>query len=334
MSKANPKSARPRLEDDADDLDDVLGRFAGEKRGEPKARTPPAPSTPGPSASRPEVPPNTATKKSIMDELSVGDDFARELAEGMAVLMREIAAESAQQSGEGGVSADASDEDKRREATFRKAWEDMIVEGMNGALDVEDFDKNAKGKAPAKPGEANKTQVEDDAFQSSLRSAMDNLKVSEDTAKESEPKPTNEETDAFEKLLATLGENGGESEEELQRMLETMMSQLMSKDILYEPLKELHEKFPAYLKDNAATIKAEDKQRYETQQTIVAKIVSIFEDPKYTPEDQDKGIQIVTLMNTMQSHGSPPPEIMGPLPPGLELGPDGLPKLPDGCSVQ
>lgn len=117
---------------------------------------------------------------------------------------------------------------------------------------------------------------------------------------ESEPKPTDEETDAFEKLLASLGENGGESEEELQRMLETMMSQLMSKDVLYEPLKELHEKFPAYLKDNAATIKAEDKQRYETQQHIVAKIIDIFEDPKYTPEDQDKGIQIVTLMNTVR----------------------------------
>jgi len=35
-----------------------------------------------------------------------------------------------------------------------------------------------------------------------------------------------------------LGE-GGENEEELAGFLETMMGQLMSKEVLYEPLKEL-----------------------------------------------------------------------------------------------
>ena len=34
----------------------------------------------------------------------------------------------------------------------------------------------------------------------------------------------------------------GEAEEGLQGLLETMMSQLMSKEVLYEPLKEMHEK--------------------------------------------------------------------------------------------
>ena len=36
--------------------------------------------------------------------------------------------------------------------------------------------------------------------------------------------------------------DGVESEDELKGILETMMSQLMSKDVLYEPLKEVHEK--------------------------------------------------------------------------------------------
>lgn len=45
-------------------------------------------------------------------------------------------------------------------------------------------------------------------------------------------------------LLAELGKmgEGGEGDEDLQGILETMMSQLMSKEVLYEPLKELHEK--------------------------------------------------------------------------------------------
>jgi hypothetical protein len=44
-------------------------------------------------------------------------------------------------------------------------------------------------------------------------------------------------------LMAALGELGGEEGEgDVQEMLEGMMSQLMSKEILYEPLKELDEK--------------------------------------------------------------------------------------------
>lgn len=37
--------------------------------------------------------------------------------------------------------------------------------------------------------------------------------------------------------------------------------------------------------------------------------------------------------NQMQSYGSPPSEIMGPMPPGFELGEDGMPKIPDGCII-
>ena len=35
----------------------------------------------------------------------------------------------------------------------------------------------------------------------------------------------------------------------------------------------------------------------------------------------------------MQEHGAPPAEIMGELPPELDLGPDGAPKLPDECVI-
>lgn len=59
-------------------------------------------------------------------------------------------------------------------------------------------------------------------------------------------------TDPFESLLSQLsaaglgeggeGGEGGENEEELQGMLEMMMNSLMSKEVLYEPLKELGDK--------------------------------------------------------------------------------------------
>lgn len=52
-------------------------------------------------------------------------------------------------------------------------------------------------------------------------------------------------SDPLEALLGQLDPGNGETgedNEELQNILENMMRQLMSKEILYEPLKELHEK--------------------------------------------------------------------------------------------
>ena len=46
--------------------------------------------------------------------------------------------------------------------------------------------------------------------------------------------------DIFSRMRGDL--DSEESEEELKGILETMMSQLMSKEVLYEPLKELHDK--------------------------------------------------------------------------------------------
>ena len=55
-------------------------------------------------------------------------------------------------------------------------------------------------------------------------------------------------SDPLAKLLADLDLGGlgadgqGENEGEFQAMIESMMAQLMSKDILFDPLKELDEK--------------------------------------------------------------------------------------------
>jgi len=107
----------------------------------------------------------------------------------------------------------------------------------------------------------------------------------------------------------------------------------MSKEVLYEPLKELRDKFPGYIQENAATLSEEDKARYEAQLSCVTKVVAAFEDPTYSDEDAEKAGKIVQMMTEMQSHGSPPSEIMGDLPAGMDLGPDGLPKMPDNCII-
>ncbi|EIN05462.1 Pex19 protein, partial [Punctularia strigosozonata HHB-11173 SS5] len=252
------------------------------------------------------------------DDDGLDSDFARAFAKEMESFMKDLGGQHPGATGVAGTGqeggGESSDVEKER---LMAAWEAMLVEGMNGMSEGA-----PTGTVPA----------EDNDFQKTIRETMDKMKQSEEALKEADNAPP---PDSLEALLAQLkldGENG-ETEEDFQSILESMMTQLMSKDVLYEPLKELHDKFPDYLAENSAKLSTADKDRYERQYSCVQQIVEVFEDPSYSDEDAQKGTRIVTLMNEMQSHGSPPPEIMGPLPPGLDVGPDGLPKLPDGCTI-
>ncbi|THH27139.1 hypothetical protein EUX98_g7046 [Antrodiella citrinella] len=332
MSQTAQQKKPAVVEEDVDDLDDVLDQFSAPAPSKPPTTGTPSKPSPATSAPAPSAQPAAAKPKLGLDDLNLSDDFASELAKGMAELMREIASE-ASPAPEGG----ASGEDKEAEAKFRKAWEDMLIgemDSMGAGVPGEGVYPGVagtEGKGKATAAEAGKREVGDDDFQKSIRKAMEKLKESE-TNLQAESAASGEE-DPLEALLGSLGSEGGESDEDLQGILESMMSQLMSKEVLYEPLKELHDKFPSYIRDNAAKIKPDDMKRYEAQQVLVAQIVEIFEAPTYSDDDPTQGVKVVGLMNEMQSHGSPPAEIMGPLPPGLDMGADGLPKLPDGCSI-
>ncbi|KAG6332860.1 hypothetical protein ID866_6230 [Astraeus odoratus] len=128
-----------------------------------------------------------------------------------------------------------------------------------------------------------------------------------------------------------LGKEGS-SEAELQGALEAMMGQLMSKDLLYDPLKELDEKFPPYL-DSHPELSALERERYLKQISCIKRLLKVFDEPNYNENDKKTGDLVVEIMTELQTHGSPPDEIMGPLPPGLTKGEDGLPELPEGCVV-
>ena len=123
------------------------------------------------------------------------------------------------------------------------AWEAMLVEGMDGmsgpSAPASTSSSNARTSADA-PREGN--------FQSRIRSAANRLRESESGLQSSDPPASGE--DNLQSLLSQLeglGDIAGEGgeEKEIQGVLEAMMGQLMSKDVLYEPLKELHDKASA-----------------------------------------------------------------------------------------
>ena len=81
----------------------------------------------------------------------------------MEATLRELGGESA----EAGPSstAPASEKDKEQEEAFRKAWEKLLVDGMNG-----------EGEAASSTASA-----PEDPFQKNIREAMERLKQSDET---------------------------------------------------------------------------------------------------------------------------------------------------------
>ncbi|KAJ7223064.1 Pex19 protein family-domain-containing protein [Mycena pura] len=320
----------PLDQDDLDDLDDVLDQFSRQPDSSATSEFPTSPLTspppPPPSATtttfgrqrtntRVDAPPVPAGRglagvaEAEEDAGAMAGDFAAELARGMESLMREIAGEAAA-SGAGSSGGAADD------AALKAAWESMLIENMDGMAADKDKDNDNKGDEPA--GD----------FQAKIRQAIGKLREGEAALDDASGADAGAAPDSLEALLAQLGAAGeGDlpaDEAELAGFLENMMGELMSKDVLYEPLKELADKLPPYLAHPPASLTPDDRARYEAQLERVRAILAVFDAPTFSDTDPKTRESIVALMAEMQSFGSPPSELMGPLPPGLgALGEDG-----------
>jgi peroxin-19 len=109
------------------------------------------------------------------------------------------------------------------------------------------------------------------------------------------------DTDMMAALLREMENGGGEgSDDDFSKMLLGIMEQLTNKDILYEPMKELHDKFPAWMEKNKGKVSAEDMKRYEEQQVLATEIVKKFEEPGYSDENVDSRQYIVDRMQKVR----------------------------------
>ena len=103
----------------------------------------------------------------------------------------------------------------------------------------------------------------------------------------------------------------GADDAAMEGFLDNLVGQLLSKDVMHEPMRHLHAEFPKYLATHAEKLSAEERQRYEEQQALVGQILEAYEK---TPDDTDR---VATLMQRMQQCGPPPPEIAGPVADGV-----------------
>ncbi|KAJ3143177.1 hypothetical protein HK101_003224 [Irineochytrium annulatum] len=127
----------------------------------------------------------------------------------------------------------------------------------------------------------------------------------------------------MESMMAELEKLMGSGD--FDSMFEGMMEQIMSKDLLYEPMKDLAAKYPGWLEEHGSTVSAEDLARYKRQSGLVCEILAVYDESLGAEEE---GKRVVDLMQKMQECGNPPDQIMQELAPGMDLGADGLGKMP------
>lgn len=156
--------------------------------------------------------------------------------------------------------------------------------------------------APAASSSKSAPTSTDESFQETIKKTMERMQASGDkaTAAAVEDEPADFLAEMMKQMQA--GALGGEgSEDELSKMLMGMMEQLTNKDILYEPMKELDDKFPAWLEKNRASTPPEDLGRYLEQQKLVGEIVKKFEESGYSDSNVQSREYIVDRMQRVYS---------------------------------
>lgn len=138
-------------------------------------------------------------------------------------------------------------------------------------------------------------------FQDRIRQTMERMKSSE---AEVDAAVADSEGDDFlaEMLKQMQGAGGeGESDEDFSKMLLTMMEQLTSKEILYEPMRELADKYPEWLRKNEGQQPSEDIEKYREQYGVVKEIVAKFEESGYRDENDKDRDYIIDRMQKVRA---------------------------------
>ncbi|KAG5993881.1 hypothetical protein E4U54_003262 [Claviceps lovelessii] len=297
---AQPVDVPDPDEDDLDDLDDLLEDFATVKmtgsaqqpRLTQSTNAAPSQATPRPIDASTKLPATTSDEPEFSEE-----DFAKQLQAGMADLIGEL----------------------EKSPEMQQQFEDMFKQMAAAAAagESEPVPEPAAIRAdgsPAKSSNNNPSPASNDtSFQETIRRTMERMQTSGEQA--TAAAAAGSEDDFLSELMKQMGSGGdlgGEgSEEEFSKMLMGMMEQLTNKDILYEPMKELDDKFPEWFEKNETSTSADDLKRYEEQRSLVREIVTKFEETSYSDDNAADREYIVDRMQKMQAAGSPPSDLVG-----------------------
>ncbi|KAG5940072.1 hypothetical protein E4U59_002695 [Claviceps monticola] len=300
MAVAEPPADVPDPdEDDLDDLDDMLQDFATVKMSTSAQKSTGLASAVAASRTAPVAADASAKSPATSGEPETSEeDFEKQLQAGMADLLGEL--------------ENSPEMQEQFEDLFKQMAAAVGDSGEPGTTPKADGSTPAATAASAS-AESNPLGASQDAsFQETIRRTMERMQTSGEEATAAASAGSGDNFMA--ELLKQMGSGdlGGEgSEEDFSKMLMSMMEQLTNKEILYEPIKELDDKFPEWFEKNRASTSSEDLKRFEEQRGLVREIVAKFEEASYSDDNPVDREYIVDRMQKMQAAGSPPSDLMG-----------------------
>ncbi|KAJ1904453.1 Peroxisome chaperone and import receptor [Coemansia sp. S17] len=319
---ANASTPPPTTDAELDELlDDVLDQFTNDA---PKPKTKePAPVAPPTTVDEVLRAAAAAEGDDDLDGVNFDEDFTRKLAQSMEALLKDPSA----------LSEAGSESDEAKTALDQLLKQMAALQsdlGANNPAATAADSGSRVGEASVagaeKPGlEASSSS----SFQNKIKATMDKLKESADRAEADSSQGGG--GDMMDELMRQMDQMGDDSQ--LDSLVDDVISQLMSKDVLQQPLKELDQEYPKYLEKNKDTLSAEDRERYEKQHSYVKQILAMFAE---STDDSLNDPRIVELMQKMQDCGQPPNELLKILAPDMELDEKGdvkVPGAPPNCIV-
>ncbi|CCH46136.1 Peroxisomal biogenesis factor 19 [Wickerhamomyces ciferrii] len=202
------------------------------------------------------------------------------------------------------------------------------------------------GPSDVKPNEQLQKDSNDKDLKDTISSTLNRLKSSGAKVDESikSEEPDQFLNDLFNQLnLDGEGNPGEDGDFDITKLLGDMLEQLASKEILYDPLKDLSSKYPKWIEENKNKITKEKLERYTKQSDIVKSIVDKFDEESYSDSSKPHKEFISTKLEEMQNSGNPPEDLVGDFNktglPGLNFGNDDLPdnldkELEQNCANQ
>ncbi|ROT41245.1 Pex19-domain-containing protein [Sodiomyces alkalinus F11] len=295
-------------EDDLDDLDDMLDEFSSVKLDAKQPVGAVDPGRPSPPEAVKGASSADQADKSLDDVLG-DDEFAKQLQAGMAELIGEL------------------EKNPEMQAQFDEVFKEISNAGT-GETAADDSKASASAAGP-RPSTSDSNRAES-SFQETIRRTMERMQASGEQATAAATESATE--DLLAEMMKQLGGDGSGSgnDEDFSKMLMGMMEQLTNKEILYEPMKELDEKFPEWLEKNKDKTPVEELKRYEEQRVLVMEIVGKFDETTYSDSNSADREYIVERMQKMQDLGSPPADLVGDMPSAQEA----LSMPDDSCNPQ
>ncbi|CAD7700664.1 unnamed protein product [Ostreobium quekettii] len=139
---------------------------------------------------------------------------------------------------------------------------------------------------------------------------------------------------------ASPEESDAEENSALKTIVGAVMQKLLSKDMLYEPMKDICLRYPAWFEAHEAGLDPAEMERFRKQYEYMQQIIELYE------RDPDNTIELMSLMQQVQQYGQPPQEIVDQVAPSEDLTgmfqgcapgfvpPADLPEMPEDCKMQ